>query len=100
MKFTQRDGQIIVDLNLIVENIENKLVIKVADNGVGMDAQTINKILSGNASSTDGTGGEVGFGFGLALVKHLIEGLKGKLNIYSKPGEGATFEVILPQVQA
>jgi signal transduction histidine kinase len=46
-------------------------------------------------------GGEAGFGFGLALVKHLIESLKGTLNINSTPGDGsATFEVRLPQASA
>ena len=100
MKFTPRDGKIKVDLNLIVENVQNRLEVRVTDNGVGLDAATIDKILGGNASSTDGTGGEVGYGFGLALVKHLIEGLNGRFNICSTPNEGATFEVILPQAQA
>jgi signal transduction histidine kinase len=99
MKFTARDGKITVDLNLVIEDTQNQLQIKVSDNGVGLDEAAINAILKGNATSTDGTGGEQGYGFGLALVKHLIEGLKGTLNIYSTPGEGATFEVILPQAQ-
>jgi len=99
MKFTARDGKITVDLNLVIEDNQNQLQIKVSDSGVGLNEVAINAILKGNATSTDGTGGEQGYGFGLALVKHLIEGLKGTLNIYSTLGEGATFEVILPQVQ-
>ena len=99
MKFTPRDGKITVDLNLVIEDTQNQLQIKVCDNGIGLDEAAINAILKGNATSTDGTGGEQGYGFGLALVKHLIEGLKGTLNIYSTPGNGATFEVILPQAQ-
>jgi signal transduction histidine kinase len=73
------------------------LQIKVTDTGVGLDTATIGAILQGNISSTDGTMGEHGYGFGLALVKHLTEGLKGTLQIYSMPGKGATFEVNLPQ---
>ena len=67
------------------------------DSGVGIDEKAIEKILKGNAASTTGTTGEAGFGFGLALVKHLIETLKGSINIYSKPGQGTVFEVRLPQ---
>ena len=48
------------------------------------------------ASSTQGTSGEQGFGFGLALVKHLTEGLKGTMQIHSSPGEGAGLEIQLP----
>ncbi|MGZ3831352.1 MAG: GAF domain-containing sensor histidine kinase [Mucilaginibacter sp.] len=99
MKFTPRDGKITVDLNLVIEDTQNQLQIKVSDSGVGMNEAAINAILKGSATSTDGTGGEQGYGFGLALVKHLIEGLKGTLNIYSNPGNGAIFEVILPQAQ-
>jgi signal transduction histidine kinase len=65
-----------------------------------MDQETMAKILHGRASSTDGTSGEIGYGFGLSLVKHLVEGLKGTLNIYSEPGAGATFEVLLPQARS
>ena len=37
-----------------------------------------------------------GTGLGLALVKHIINRHRGKLNIRSKTGEGATFTVRLP----
>jgi len=99
MKFTPVEGSITVDLNLVVHENRNMLQIKVTDNGVGLNHETIDKILKGDASSTDGTGGEQGYGFGLALVKHLIDGLKGILEIYSAPGEGATFVVNLPQAK-
>ena len=49
-----------------------------------------------SASSTNGTGGEQGFGFGLSLVKHLVSSLKGSLKIESRPGEGSKFSVRLP----
>ncbi len=97
IKFTPNNGSVTVDLDLIEEENKNILQIKVKDSGVGLDAQGITTILQGTATSTNGTGGENGYGFGLALVKHLIEGLKGTFNITSVPGDGATFEVKLPQ---
>lgn len=97
IKFTPDSGDVTVGLELIENEKENVLQIKVKDSGVGLNADGIATILQGNATSTNGTGGENGYGFGLALVKHLIESLKGTLNITSTPGDGATFEVKLPQ---
>jgi len=99
MKFTPENGSITVDLNLTEHDNNNQLQIKVSDSGIGLDQVDIDKILSGNAQSTDGTQGEHGYGFGLALVKHLIDSMHGKLHIHSAQGEGATFEVNLPQAK-
>ncbi len=97
MKFTSVNGKVIVDLELKASDLNNVLQIRVTDTGVGLSETAIKTILNGNASSTNGTGGEHGFGFGLALVKHLVDGLKGTINISSDPGKGATFSVDLPQ---
>jgi len=98
MKFTPENGTVTVDLNLKVERgHKNHLRIKVTDTGVGLGKAAIDNILKGKASSTHGTGGEQGYGFGLALVKHLVDSLKGTMHIYSEAGQGATFEVNLPQ---
>ncbi len=99
MKFTPAGGKVTVDMRLDTENVLNKLFISVTDTGVGLNKEGIDKILNGNASSTDGTGGEQGYGFGLALVKHLVEVLKGTMGIISEPGKGATFEITLPLEQ-
>lgn len=99
MKFTPVNGKITVDLSLKIEDTQNLLQINVTDTGVGLSQDAIDTILSGTAKSTDGTSGEQGYGFGLALVKHLIDSLKGSMRIYSHPNQGANFEVALPQAQ-
>jgi signal transduction histidine kinase len=98
IKFTPNNGNVTVGLNLVEDKEKNILQISVKDSGVGLNVAGIATILQGNAISTNGTGGENGYGFGLALVKHLVESLKGTFNITSTPGDGATFEVKLPQV--
>lgn len=100
MKFTPRDGKITVDLSLKIEETSNLLQINVTDTGVGLSEDAIDGILQGKATSTDGTSGEQGYGFGLALVKHLVDSLKGSMRINSQPGQGASFEVLLPQARA
>ncbi|MBO9612707.1 MAG: GAF domain-containing sensor histidine kinase [Dyadobacter sp.] len=97
MKFTPPGGEVAVELNLLIDQARPVLQISVRDTGVGMSEENIRAILSGNASSTNGTGGEQGFGFGLALVKHLVDSLGGRINITSEPGIGTNFEISLPQ---
>ena len=96
IKFTASSGYVRVKLALARKENSNILKIIVEDSGTGLQQDKINSILSGDSGTTEGTDGEKGYGFGLALVKHLIEGLKGTLKI-SSDQTGATFEVELPQ---
>ena len=97
MKFTPEGGNVTVQLNLEVKEKHKVLHVIVQDTGVGLTAEKITSILEGGASTTNGTEGEKGYGFGLALVKHLVESLDGTISIRSTPGQGAEFEIILPQ---
>jgi signal transduction histidine kinase len=97
IKFTPANAKVTVDLSLHLHLDSPSLQVIVTDEGVGMDQAAIEAILSGQAASTDGTNGEQGYGFGLALVKHLIFSLNGNLDIQSEPGRGASFIVNLPQ---
>lgn len=97
MKFTPAGGTVTVDLHLLIDPAKPVLHISVRDTGVGISEEGMQAILLGNASSTGGTGGEQGFGFGLALVKHLVDSLGGKIGITSEAGVGTRFEIHLPQ---
>jgi signal transduction histidine kinase len=98
MKFTPAGGKVTVNLGLDVQpEANNTLKIQVSDTGVGISAEKIQQILEGKGETTNGTSGEQGYGFGLALVKHLVDGLKGDMQIDSVLGEGTTFTVCLPQ---
>jgi signal transduction histidine kinase len=97
IKFTPEKGEVHVDLQTRKEEKDQvELFIKVADNGVGMDEKTKDEILIGGKKSTEGTKGETGFGYGLSLVKHLIDKADGTFRISSKSGEGSTFRIVLP----
>lgn len=97
MKFTSQGGKVTVNLDLEVDIGQYKLKINVEDSGVGMDEDTIACIMEGKMSSTKGTVGEKGYGFGLALVKHLVNSLRGSFNIRSQQGGGTSFEIALVQ---
>ncbi|MFI5453671.1 GAF domain-containing sensor histidine kinase [Pedobacter sp. UC225_61] len=97
LKFTTEKGNVGVDLDLQTIEDQKYLNIAVTDDGVGMSDESIDRILNGTNTSSDGTVGEKGYGFGLVMVKHLIDGLKGKLEISSIEGKGTKFEVKIPQ---
>ncbi|MFP8488936.1 GAF domain-containing sensor histidine kinase [Gracilimonas sp. Q87] len=98
IKFTPDGGMVMVrqEFNLNKESDTAKLLFSIKDTGVGISSGKIEEILNENAQSTSGTKGESGYGFGLPLVKHLIDKLDGNLHINSIEGEGTLFKVTLP----
>jgi signal transduction histidine kinase len=96
IKFTPEHGKVEIKMDLIYTNGHSNLQITVSDTGVGLNEEDIDNILAGCKPSSNGTTGETGFGFGLSMVKHLIEGLNGTLELNSELGQGTTFEIILP----
>lgn len=96
IKFTPLNGKVLTDLDLNEEGTGRTLKISVTDNGVGLSKTSIENILNYNQATTSGTDGEKGYGFGLSMVKHLVDTLKGEMAIESVSGEGAKFEITLP----
>ncbi len=96
IKFTPIKGKVTTDLDLIDDTYRKMLKISVTDTGVGLSRESIDSILASQNLTTSGTDGEKGYGFGLSMVKHLVEGMNGKINIISTEGQGAIFEIILP----
>ncbi|HOD36932.1 MAG TPA: PAS domain S-box protein [Syntrophales bacterium] len=72
---------------------QNRFLIEVTDNGCGMDADTTKKIFE-PFFTTKPQG--LGTGLGLYISCNQIERLGGQLEVESRPGEGSTFRVTLP----
>ena len=71
---------------------QNKVIITVSDDGVGMNEETVDHIFD-PFFTTKANG--VGFGLGLATVKDLVERHGGQIDVRSTPGNGTTFWVTL-----
>lgn len=96
LKFTPTKGAVSITLGLERQANRHMIQIQVRDTGEGMNQEKINEILNGGTNSTSGTGGETGYGFGLSLVKYLVDSLQGTLSIDSEPGKYSLFTIVLP----
>jgi len=73
----------------------DKAVLSVRDLGIGIAIEDQDRIFTRfeRAVSVRHYGG---FGLGLFIVRQLVEAMGGKVTVASTPGQGATFQVVLP----
>ena len=67
-------------------NSNKKVIIKVSDNGYGMDAEVMDKIFVPFFTTK-----KTGSGIGLSLCKQIMQLHKGSIAVQSAAGEGTTF---------
>lgn len=79
-----------------------KVVTAVADDGIGIDAETMAKLFTRFSHGSEHTTreGRESYGIGLALVREIAQAHGGEVTVASKPGEGATFTLTLPAAGA
>lgn len=69
----------------------------IADNGIGMDADTVARLFRPFEQADDSTTRKYGgTGLGLAISRNLTTMLGGKVTVQSEPGQGTTFTVHMP----
>lgn len=74
-----------------------EVVVKVRDEGIGMDSKQLDRIFKAKKGiSTPGTRNETGTGLGLILCKSFISKHGGRIWAESKPGSGTTVFFTLP----
>lgn len=93
IKYGKTDGTTEVS----IENLtKNKLIIRVTDNGEGIQKQHIPRLFERFFRvDKSGARSEGGSGLGLAIVKHIIEGHKEKIYVESEFGVGSEFSFTL-----
>lgn len=86
-----------VDLDIFTSNTRNHLIIKIKDNGIGMNKETQAKIFEKFYRAHTGNIHDIkGFGLGLSYVKTIVDNHKGFIKVDSTIGKGSTFTIELP----
>ncbi|RUT78823.1 PAS domain-containing sensor histidine kinase [Ancylomarina longa] len=94
IKFTKIGGEIEISLN----NLEDRLVLSVKDNGIGISVENQNKLFRIDTNYTRiGTSDEIGTGLGLILCKEFVGQNKGDISVESELEKGSIFSVSLPK---
>ena len=98
VKYRKQD--VPLKLTARTENVDDKILISIQDNGTGIKKENLKKIFdrfyrvhTGNIHNVKG------FGLGLAYVKKIVEELNGIIKVESEKNVGTKFIISLPYVQ-
>jgi PAS domain S-box-containing protein len=92
IKYRQTEG-VRSEVNIKVQVDHLRAEINFADNGIGIDEISLNKIFEMFYRATEQSDGS---GIGLYIVKNAVDKLGGQINVSSRPGHGTRFNIILP----
>jgi CheY-like chemotaxis protein len=100
LKFTER-GSVRVSAHLLTRDAERRLVVRVADTGIGIAPEHLPRVfvpfMQADESMTRRYGGS---GLGLPISRSLARLMGGDLTVESAPGRGSTFTLDLPALPA
>jgi signal transduction histidine kinase len=84
-----------IDVRLYQDN--EQAILEVEDRGQGIPEDELDALFEPFVTtSVRGTAGEKSTGLGLVIVKRIVEGHEGEIEVESEVGEGSTFMVVLP----
>jgi signal transduction histidine kinase len=92
LKFTQPGGRV----EVIVSRQDELVRVDVRDNGIGISAESLDKLFTLQGVTTAGTREEKGTGIGLVVCKEFIERNNGRIKVTSFPGTGSMFSFTVP----
>ncbi len=82
-------------LELRLQVREDQYLIEIEDNGTGIPPEVQARIFQPNFTTKSS-----GMGLGLAMCRNIIDQAGGSINFQTTPGQGTTFTVSLPKLQA
>lgn len=85
-------------IHVVVAGTEQHASLVVRDRGVGIAHEDQARIFEPYERGSIGRRSAGGFGLGLWIVRRLTAAMGGTIAVESRPGEGATFTVILPSL--
>jgi len=86
-----------IDILVSTANVNNKIIITIEDNGIGMTSETTKHIFEKFYRAHSGNIHNVkGFGLGMSYVKRIVALHKGQIRVQSELDHGTTIVIILP----
>ncbi len=96
IKFSPQEKNIFIS----VFDDDEYLIVEVKDEGPGISSEDQKKMFTKfQKLSARPTGNENSTGLGLSIVKRLVEEMKGKIEVISELGKGASFRLYMPKAQ-
>lgn len=83
------------EIDIDISVVDNMATIEVADNGIGIEEEHLDKIFTLFYRATNIT---TGSGLGLYIIKETVERLSGYVIINSRKGDGTSIKVIIPNM--
>lgn len=96
IKFCNKNSEILITA---AYNNNQTMLICIADNGVGIPEDILDKLFKDENVTTRGTANEKGTGLGLMVCKDFMKRNDGDITVTSKIGEGTKFYLTLPTAQ-
>lgn len=94
VKYTSKGTITIRIQSLKISQDEIRLFVSVRDTGIGIRKEDIDKLFDSFVRlETNKNRSIEGAGLGMAITKHIIDGMNGELNVESTYGKGSTFSV-------
>jgi signal transduction histidine kinase len=94
IKFTNPGGKILFK----VQQSSKYLSLSIADEGVGIPKELLEKLFHNNSITTLGTANEAGTGLGLNICREFLNKTGGRLHVKSQVGLGSTFTIDFPML--
>ncbi|HIT74381.1 MAG TPA: sensor histidine kinase, partial [Candidatus Avipropionibacterium avicola] len=97
LQYSDPGAKVVVSARRVVEQDESMVQLAVSDNGIGIPAEEQDRIFERfyrvdyARTRVDG-----GTGLGLSIVKHITAAHAGSIEVWSRPGEGSTFTISIP----